>query len=79
MKEFDKFILQGFYRYCVKNDIDPTDHISLRLAGSTYCHELQNIIINFIEWSIEDDCNNNFSEYVNAEDTGEGADNGTGL
>lgn len=72
LSQFDKFILENFHRYLNKNDIDITDHISLRLAGSTYCHEIQNIIINFIEWSIQDDCNNtNYT--VSAEDT-EGRD-----
>ena len=64
MKEFDKLILQGFHRYCVSHDIDITDHISLRLAGATYGHQIMNIILEFIEWSIEDDCNNSLNNDV---------------
>lgn len=59
MNAFDKFILENFAKYCDKHDIDVTDHIQLRLAGSTYVHEIEVQIINFIEWSIEDDHNNN--------------------
>lgn len=59
MREFDKLILENFAKYCDKHDIDVTDHIQLRLAGSTYVHEIATQVINFIEWSIEDDCNNN--------------------
>ena len=77
MNAFDTFILENFAKYCDKHDIDVTDHIQLRLAGSTYVHEIEVQIINFIEWSIEDDRNNNINEYVNAEDTGEGADDVT--
>lgn len=59
MNAFDKFILENFAKYCDKHDIDVTDHIQLRLAGSTYVHEIAAQVINFIEWSIEDDCNHN--------------------
>ena len=79
MREFDKLILENFAKYCDKKKIDIHDHTNIRLAAQAYCSEIATTVINFVEWSIEDDCNNNFSEYVNAEDTGEGADNGTGL
>ena len=59
MTAFDKFILENFAKYCDKHDIDVTDHIQLRLAGSTYVHEIEAQIIDFIEWSIEDDRHNN--------------------
>lgn len=58
MREFDKLILENFAKYCDKHDIDVTDHIQLRLAGATYVHEIEAQIIDFIEWSIQDDCNN---------------------
>ena len=72
MREFDKLILENFAKYCDKNDIDITDHIQFRLAGSTYCHEIAATIINFVEWSIEDDCNNN-SNIGTAEHASEGS------
>lgn len=59
MKPFDKFILENFAKYCVKNNIDMQDHTNLRLAAATFCSEISTTVINFVEWSIEDDCNNN--------------------
>lgn len=59
MSEFDKLILENFAKYCVKKNIDMQDHTNLRLAASTYCSEIATTVINFVEWSIEDDCNNN--------------------
>lgn len=59
MNDFDKIILNNFRIYLEKHDIDITDHISLRLAGATYGHQIMNTILEFIEWSIQDDCNNN--------------------
>lgn len=58
MNDFDKIILNDFRLYLEKQNIDIHDHISLRLAGATYGHTLMNIILDFIEWSITDDCNN---------------------
>lgn len=77
MREFDKLILENFAKYCDKKKIDVHDHINLRLAAQAFCSEITTTVINFVEWSIEDDRNNNTSNYVNAEDTREGADNGT--
>lgn len=59
MNDLDKIILNGFRIYLEKHDIDIHDHVSLRLAGATYGHILMNTILDFIEWSIQDDCNNN--------------------
>lgn len=59
MNAFDKLVLENFAKYCDKHDIDITDHIQFRLAASTFVHEISINVINFVEWSIEDDCNNN--------------------
>ena len=58
MNDLDKIILNGFRVYLEKHDIDIHDHVSLRLAGATYGHILMNTVLDFIEWSISDDCNN---------------------
>ena len=58
MNDLDKIILNGFRIYLEKHDIDIHDHVSLRLAGATYGHTLMNTVLDFIEWSISDDCNN---------------------
>ena len=58
MNDLDKIILNGFRIYLEKHDIDIHDHVSLRLAGATYGHTLMNTILDFIEWSVHDDCNN---------------------
>ena len=59
MKPFDKFILENFAKYCDKKKIDVHDHTNLRLAAAAFCSEISTTVINFVEWSIEDDCNNN--------------------
>lgn len=59
MNDLDRTILNGFRVYLEKNNIDIHDHVALRQAGATYGHELMNTILEFIEWSIEDDCSNN--------------------
>lgn len=59
MREFDKLILENFAKYCDKKKIDVQDHINLRLTAAAYCNEITAIIADFVEWSIEDDCNNN--------------------
>ena len=59
MKEFDKLILENFAKYCDKKNIDVHDHTNLRLAAAAFCSEISTTVINFVEWSIEDDCNNN--------------------
>ena len=58
MSDLEKIILNGFRVYLEKHDIDIHDHVSFRLAGATYGHTLMNTIADFIEWSIQDDCNN---------------------
>ena len=58
MNDLDKIILNGFRVYLEKHNIDIHDHVSLRLAGATYGHILMNTVLDFIEWSISDDCNN---------------------
>lgn len=63
MQDLDKIILNGFRIYLEKHDIDITDHVSLRLAGMTYSHELEHVILDFIEWSIEDDNRNSNVNY----------------
>ena len=57
MNDLDKIILNGFRVYLEKHDIDIHNHVSLRLAGATYGHTLMNTVLDFIEWSIQDDCN----------------------
>ena len=57
MNDLDKIILNGFRIYLEKHGIDIHDHVSFRLAGATYGHTLMNTILDFIEWSIQDDCN----------------------
>ena len=59
MKSFDKFILESFAKYCDKMKFDVHDHTNLRLAASVFCSEITTTVINFVEWSIEDDCNHN--------------------
>lgn len=59
MNAFDKFILENFAKYCDKKKIDVHDHTNLRLAAAAFCSEISTTVINFVEWSIEDDCNNN--------------------
>ena len=59
MNDLDKIILNGFRIYLEKHDIDIHDHVSLRLAGATYGHQLMNTVLDFIEWSVQDDCDNN--------------------
>ena len=66
MREFDKLILENFAKYCDKKKIDVQDHTNFRLAAQAYCSEISTTVINFVEWSIEDDCNNNtYSSPVN--------------
>ena len=59
MKEFDKLILENFAKYCDKKKIDVHDHTNFRLAASSFCCEILTTVINFVDWSIEDDNNNN--------------------
>lgn len=59
MNDLDRTILNGFRVYLEKNNIDIHDHVALRQAGATYGHTIMNTVLEFIEWSIEDDCSNN--------------------
>lgn len=70
MTEFDKFILQQFSMYCDKNQVNIHKAAELRKAGATFVHEIENRVIDFIEWSIEDDRDKYFNEIVNSVDAG---------
>ena len=59
MREFEKIILENFAKHCDKMKIDIHDHTNFRIAAQVFCSEITNTVINFVEWSIEDDCNNN--------------------
>lgn len=59
MREFDKLILENFAKYCDKKKIDVHDHSNFRLLASAYVSDISTIVIDFVEWSIEDDRNNN--------------------
>ena len=60
MREFEKIILENFAKHCDKMKIDIHDHTNFRIAAQVFCSEITNTVINFVEWSIEDDCNNTY-------------------
>ena len=70
MTEFDKFILQQFSMYCDKNQVNIHKAAELRMAGVEFVHQIENRVIDFIEWSIEDDRNKYFNEIINSIDDG---------
>lgn len=70
MTEFDKFILQQFSMYCDKKHVDIHRSAELRLAGTIFVHQIENIVTDFIEWSIEDDRNKLFNEVIDSVDAG---------
>ena len=70
MNEFDKLILQEFSKYCDKNHINIHKAAELRKAGASFVHQIENRVIDFIEWSIEDDRNKLFNEIINSIDAG---------
>ena len=70
MTEFDKFILQQFSMYCVKKQVNIHKAAELRVAGAEFVHQIENRVIDFIEWSIEDDRNKYFNEIINSVDDG---------
>lgn len=40
------------------------------MAGAEFVHQIENRIIDFIEWSIEDDRDKYFNEIINSVDAG---------
>ena len=55
MRDFEKIILENFAKHCDKMKIDIHDHTNFRIAAQVFCSEITNTVINFVEWSIEDD------------------------
>lgn len=70
MNEFDKFILQQFTIYCEKNHVNIHKAVEFRKAGASFVHQIENRVIDYIEWSIEDDRNKFFNEIINSIDAG---------
>lgn len=70
MNEFDKFILQQFTIYCEKNHVNIHKAAEFRKAGASFVHQIENRVIDYIEWSIEDDRNKLFNQIINSIDDG---------
>ena len=66
MNEFDKFILQQFTIYCEKNHVNIHKAVEFRKAGASFVHQIENRVIDYIEWSIEDDNRNKVRSAVSA-------------
>lgn len=70
MTEFDKFILQQFAMYCDKNQVNIHKQAELRMAGASFIHQIENTVIDFIDWSIQDDWNKTCDTIINSVDAG---------